>query len=591
MKKWGSNMKNHKKLIIGIATLVAVAALIVSLCFQGIDLSDECSWMSSANFMFTHSESVLYFFSYYLTVLTTAVWGHFVGDTILDYRILGALVRIAAIVVCFVFLYKRLTTLPLVLGIGYGALLSLGSLLVLYGSSYTCFFYIIAVVLLLMANAPNRRALPWLAVGGFVLGVSTLVRIPNVTSVGFFLIPVAHLYLCRELTLKKMVVQLSALAAGWVLGLGVVVAIMVTLGHLEPFMVMLEMFRGIAKDGHHSIGLLIRVQAMYYFRALMYGGGAFVAILVETAVFSRLEHVLNTRVLGWLMHSALFLSAVLLAALCIIGADSYIAGYVPSGLFLVALVFALVKGPSPMKPFWFAALVLLGIAPLGSDVPFEANRCVWPFLMPLCLDAFLTKNGVVRVTMARRFSDRVFVAAFRYALLALIVSICVYLYWGGLRDCKNRIRLTEPVAIREFAGLRTTPERARALEELSAQAKKYAADEESMLVFMKLPGLYSIVGLPPFLEGVNSNLYTLRLIDAAFDKALKAHGGKLPLVVEVKSDTDYNFPFEHKTRVTEKSEQYPLFKKFLDFVQRHGYTVVWENEDFKIYKKQQETLK
>ena len=562
-----------------VTSFVALSALLVALCFQGIDLADEGFWLTNAKFALSKPESIFYSFSYYFSVLTTSIWGRYVSDTLLSYRILGSLVRIGTIFACICCLYRVIEPLSLSVGVILGTLLSCGSLCFLYGSSYTGFFYVLSIIAIVKGMEPfamtmrTWRSAVWLAIGGFFMGASVYVRVPNITSIAFFLVPLAGLFFHRQLFLGNVLFCILSVCVGWVLGFAVLTAIVLVIGHMEYFCAMLEMLRGIAKSGHHSMGILIAAQLKYYVRALLWGGFSLISLLCCGKLLQCMQSKFRQSYSPVITGATHLLFTLCIVALCLRGSMSRVGSMMSVGLFLLAVVaeIFIFKQHANIKLIWFAGLILFGIAPLGSDCPVDANRYVLPFVMPLCVGALMKRNSLIG-------GERLV----KCLIFALVISVSIYVWRGAARDEPDRTRLTCSVDVPEYCGMFTTSERARAIEDVVRNVRRLVADVETLLVFPHSQGLYACVDRPPFLECASSNLYDTNTWDAAIERAWARYRGRLPLVVEEKWATGYSaWP---RVRIPYISKESPYYKKFAEFLQKNGYALVWENEDFKVWK-------
>lgn len=557
-------LKNHK--LQTISLFVFLGLYLVFMCFQGLDLADECFWLSNARYILTDPQSVTYAFSYWFSVLTTALWGKIFSDSILSLRILNALVKFITAIVAYLILRKDVQRGPLAVGVIWGVFLSTGSTNVLYGSAYTGFFYVCASAVLILAFRRQSRVLFF--AGGVILGLSVLARIPNVTSIGFALTPLAMSWLMRRRVDRRDVSYSMALLAGWMCGLMVMVALMFLLSHGQYFLDMLSMFREIAEGGHHSIKLLICVQLAYYARVLVMALALFGGVFLIGKINRYVDHA------GWQRIGLCFLY-VAFGIMVFWGSTYYSqlrpAVFIPVGLFWVSAFRVLLFGhDKTKKPVWMVVGVMLAIQPLGSDVPFEANKFVLPLVMPLCVGYLL------------RYSPDNSSGAMKVCIVSLISAMFAISIVDIARDAHDRSRLTCSVeSIPEFKGIYTTKERAESIKELVVNVRCTMGDERLLLTFPCMPGLYALADKTPYIEGTWSRLFSANQFECMISRAKKRYRDRLPYVLEEKWNTAWpEWPGVRLKYIDQQSRHYPLVVAVRDFLRRNRYRTVWENEDF-----------
>lgn len=575
-----------------ICAIVTSALVLFLLSLQGVDLADEGFWMSNARFALEKPESVQYAFSYWLTVVTTAIWGRWISDTALSYRWLGVLVRMMVVVMAACSLKAIVKPRSLGVGILWGVLLSTGSTLVLYGSSYTALFYMAAVTLLLkgslaICEGSNRIRCGCLLlfIAGVILGSSVFVRIPNLTSALLVVIPVGCVVIMQGVDVRLMLMSVGLVGCGWSIGFAAMALLVFCVGHGAHFLAMLDLFREIASHGHHSVGLLILVQLKYYLWAVSLALVVVVMLCLGLVALRLIELKLKFAWNVYVVHLISAVGCLLLFVACIRYWMARLAILIPAGSFLLAFVYVLFRGGNRVrKCYWLGAFILLGVQPLGSDVPFEANKFVLPFVMPLFVDIFMSTEGLLRQNVARILGAMNVRALFSWAFGALFVSMAVYAYQGVTRDCSNRLRLTESIPLPQYKGLFTTPERKNAVMEIVDNVGQLLKDEESFVVFPCLPGLHALLNKPSALEGTWSSLFPPEVMKDQFELAM-VRNGKLPIVVLQKTNTCmYDWPLRRTPFWRNGESMSKVHQAMHEILSDFRYNIVWENEDVAVYK-------
>ena len=341
-------------------TCIAVAFLIgflyrVLISLQGIDHIDSGFSNTFFQNIFTHPETMTFYFNYYLSGLLGGIWCQLAGTTgMLGFRVLEATILTASVFLIYKTFERQLTNTSyavvailvsflfptIVTTLHYNTLSFL--FLSLTSWSYSKFIY-------------TRKSL-WLFLSGMALGCCFLVRIVNLALGILILVPIVEAWLTRQRSLS--VRHGAIMLAGMLSSVAILLGVMHLLGHLPYFVKGLDEAFGFfhGDETSHASGNLFKVYLKSYVNIF----------LQMSALF----------LLGWLYQQAGRLSASWRKScrgLLVMGTLLLIATSLPylSALSLCTLLLIyLFQSDIPRDHKLMFSFVMAGayIFPFGSDI-------------------------------------------------------------------------------------------------------------------------------------------------------------------------------------------------------------------------------
>ena len=134
-------------------------------------------------------------------------------------------------------------------------------------------------------------------------------------------------------------------------------------------------------------------------------------------------------------------------------------------------------------------------------------------------------------------------------------------------------------------GVRTTPERAKAIESIVMAINEHADPGQPLLVFHSAPGLHALTGMLPYTCSTWSFLLTPTMFNVDIVRAQKRFDGQLPLVVLAKWAVGCReWPQERKAYMNSDNLRWGRRMAFDRFLSNNNYQTIFENEDFVIFK-------
>ena len=453
-----------------------------------------------------------------------------------------------------------------------------------YGNTCTSLFYMAALVWAYNWIETEKRI--YLFLFGLMLGIGVFARIANITDVLFFLIIPFYRLANREFQIGRVFFDCLMAFGGWILGVTVVLTVMFFVGHSNAFVEMLGTYSQIAEDSAsgHSLSHLIVCQLRYYWDTIYYSSvAASVVVVAIVAAFTARKCSAGCAKTAVLV-SAVVSTIVLMRLLLLLCRFPVVAAFIVCFL----LVIFLEKRPKILA-LWVLALLCLTVSPLGSDVAGTSNKYCMPLYLSLVFSA-ISRGGVVEKSLRSLLkipegSVRNIRMVLYGLLLLLGIGLLRQIWLDPIRDNSNRSLLTTCAQVKGLEYIRTTPERAKAIEDIVAEIKKQADQNQPLLVFHSAPGLHALTGMLPYTCSTWSFLLSPDLFNIDIEKARKRFGGRLPLVVLMKWAIGCReWPQERKAYINSNSTRWGRRLALDKFLADNNYQSVFEDEDFIIFK-------
>ena len=565
----------NKIYVSGIFILVVIWQLLLT--FQGFDLADTGFQLSAYRFILDDPYSVQYSMMFWLSDITGALWMKlFPAGGLYWFRVGWVLAITATFLIYFRILQQALSRNQAVISLAITLIFILrGGPECLNYDILTSVGYAIGLLFLIGGLIKNK---PWqFAISGFFLGISLFFKLSNLTLLSFFLaIPFAHLIYKRT---RICLLQNSAI---WLLGIisgaGLIIGLILYLGHWELFTNNLTFIYQMGSDSQASHGLLPLLKS--YITGYANAGVMLLFFALGVWGFIRLTKqkpiVLTSRV----RVSLLILISITVLFLSIFLKDVFWSKvrYLFIGLMILYGLMQTTdrKQNQPARTLAFIGLILLIIAPLGSDSGL--SKSVWGMwlLAPLTLSGFfeirLIKRNVLPAILSNLFRKMLFVT--------ILISAVVYAWQNTYFDVGSRIEKRFSIEHPNLDYIYTSEKRANAINETIAQAFPKMNDCEYLLSFIEMPMFNYLTGKKPFISTswpklyYNPKTFQEKLVEAVNKR------DDLPAIIRQKQATKLDdWP---ETPYVEYKD-WPEHATILDkFISQYNYNIVWENEMFQL---------
>ena len=556
-----SRLERSALIVVGVALAVPWAFI-----WQGLDFTDQGYLLTSYRCFFRHPEATEDSGGTWLTNLLGASWDALFGGLgVVGMRGLWALCM--SIGVLLVFRLVRRVTSPQA-----AAWAALAASVFLSDRRETWFSYntsssllfVVAAALLLGGMITQQRG--QLFAAGVVVGVLPFARFPNVLAAALLSTPCLAAVVFRDRR-RGLALEVSVLLAGCASGVLATLGLIHVLGHWSFFLEGIrELFAPAAQQSGYDTGTLLSRFVGDETNALAWGLG----VCAAGAALARLLGKVPSSV-AW----ALVTAAAALGVFGLAGAEERWRFVVPGASYwlLGAVALGLWRRSFEQRTLSFIALVIVGIAPLGSNNGIKnAHMGLW-LALPLALALLWTLDASALAGQGRKL-----------ALLACLVVAGEGLHRAGTYTYRDSARETLLTTV-DHPQLRaqfTSPARAKVVHEVLEALERRVAAGDYLLAYEGTPLLQYLTRTRPYLNrpwlmGVVSGDEVTRL---AADAPRRT--GCLPVaVLTLKTTRSADWP--KSARQLEAREPTRSARIAINaFLRAHGYRRTWRNSFFEI---------
>ena len=545
--------------------------------FRGLDMTDMGFLLTNQRLIFSHPESVSYWFHLWLTNITGGLvdllfggfgvlphkftaavifWGTAAGIFLLYRHSIGREIILLAVAasMAFVFMYK---------------------INIVHYNNLSALCYVFGGVLL--SEAVVRRQVWLFTFSGFLLGLNAFVRMPNIVGLGLIFVPILLDLLTNDPSRKSRIGFKAVVFffLGAFFAAAAAFLALAVLGHLRIYLASLwDLSESSERDvGNYSLIKLILIPMRDIVYSLVYG----LPVAVSFAVASALVSLLKKR---WLRIAAGFLIAGIVYGL-VVGPIWKATGLATSlrliyrataGVCYWAILVILFDRHADSRLRFTAVLTAcISLAlNVGSDTGINVSTYVFPAMFPALLaagESFARTSGrFLKTTWLRSFvSLPLVVAAFFMGVSGYVIKNIVY------RDMPQMHRMVDYPQLR---GVFTSEARAQILEESIPVISAYVPPGSILFAFDSLPLLHFALRTRPYLGNAWPAQYDPRYLDTLLKR--EERQAPLPVVVLAKSNPRWStWPANSAPPVhTEPVEA---------FLVRNQYGMAWENSAFELY--------
>lgn len=580
----------------------AFAGLVFLYCilmtFQGLDLSDEGLNAVFYRNIYTDPEAVQYTFMFWLSGVvggafdylfpTMGIWGH---------RMLGAFTLGITCMLAYKLLRPYLGKAALRLGLLF-ALLVIANNIRMFHYNYLCMLlYMLCALFLFNGLKRNKPFLIFLA--GMMVAFETLARIPSLVNLGLVLAIFYYGYL-QQYSWGRMFRLAFIFGGGFIAGMVVMIAFGMATGQLDIFLgavkLVMEMGSGGASS-HYGLGKLLKQFVVLYGSAVKHGLMIGIPILASAMLCNLIQYRPSWR--KPLIN--ILVTLLLLAFAWLIWTNKInhiIMVFLLTDLSMLAalLIFTTEKSVD-LRVLTLMGLYIILTYPLGSsDGIYTVGMYTLWIGLPIAVDYFsrwtqLETNWKLDSTRAgwnlkTWIDNRQFRTIGLLAVLLIFFALLRQAYYYPFFDWNDRTRMTAQVDNPYIRHVYTTPERARVINELLAESKKYFQEGDTVLMYHTIPMMHYLTRTRPYLRNALPWLYEGSFFGEEL-RSTEAKTGQRPVIVRqlIKTVAEAsNWPDpppyfdENWATINEKRDE-----ALENFINEHGYREVWNNGVFAIY--------
>lgn len=486
----------------------------------------------------------------YLTVLAGSIWDKFFGfGGILSHRIFGLLLGC----VSFYFtwrLLKEFTRYPLWIFIGcflpmlHGIVMCVGSISGFLLGIASCFLY----------ESYKEKSLWKYMIAAVLVGMSLFARFTAVLMIAIlFLPPIFHLHDDRKHAFRQALIGVG----GFLLGMALVLLLITCMGHFDAYYqsIFVDLVSsGKTEGSSHNIWNLLYV----YLRDCGIVFGSLGIVLLIAWVINR--YCLKSASIYISVIIVLSGALILLIKLLVDHVSPIAHNYI---LAVASFTFLLLSGKETIKKYDFlVSLVVLGalIGPMGSDVAILGHGCCF---LSLALPMFVSSLS------DNPNRKRIIYLALALCLVYSAERIRRIVMFGNFWEYGPRYEMTYKLEGSKYATIFVSKETKETMDPLLFELKKYVKPDDELMCFFSIPIVHYFTETRPYTYHncpafYDPDLFCKRLHKAEKEKPL------LPVVVVEKNSEK----LEGANR-----DKYECLK---DFMNRHRYHQVWQNEKYVI---------
>ncbi len=421
--------------------------------FWGFEILDSGFHLTAFDNVFDAPDSVSYNFMYYLTnVIGGGMMKLLPNIGIWGFRVVGAVMVDIALVFIFCVLRKDLPVIHLLIGAVLVVVCYIKVPYSLNNGICTCFFYVCFLLLLYKGIICRNNILLFLS--GCLVGINIFTRIPNVLAIGLgFIILTNQWFINRKINFAWS--ALIWFLVGVVIGVSAVAVLIWILGHQAAFMeAMNVLFLKGTSSSDHSAGILVIAQLYTDFIAVIYAASFFTVFYIN----NRLEGDHIKRILFIVIASMVIAYHVYLNnaynplwALCVVG----------------CIVGLHMKGPKALLAI--LALYMMVVEPIGSNSGYTHGSLPALLAAPLASSIILNRRNFIFVI-----------------IVCATLGLCL-VKQGNYFDFGPLAEKCYEISTRECMYIRTTEERAIAMNSSLPAIKRLVSPEDTLLVLGEAP--------------------------------------------------------------------------------------------------------
>lgn len=528
---------------------------------KGIDVQDTCSYLTKYRYLFDKSVKVNELFYLFGEVVGGIIFHIMPGYQVLALNIASWLCYTATAILIYLFLKDYMPRIPLLACVLVGSFFGITWVHCLNWNAISMLLQTIGIMVLIKALRIDSNKL--IVVTGILFAVNTFVRLPNILQLGLVVVVFWH-YSFTELHKKQtllLCVKKAISKCLWmVLGgaIGGVFSILLSIGILgfDKFIDDILMLTAVGGGDDSSHGL-VRIISLFY-RGMLRGAGnwlkfgsvllllAVVAIIIDNSVFVKMKALLKFRIICVLGA----IITCILAFFMGINADYLDAHvFVAFGAIAIGSIGALyyVKKDIIFSDMCLSTVIVEGILTIGTDTGVAYYRVYMglPLAFTVCILIRFVKELVSRdnkeyktLSELKKFQKKkkwLVPCAILFLILSASFSV-VYPLSAGYHyattfvyhDSDNEF-LVQGIKAKEFAGIKTSVERAELIDRLQELLLPYEEYELLQLGSFNIGCV--ITDMKPFFDSSWPDLeyLTMDRFHTQLEQGIKE--GDLPVIV------------------------------------------------------------
>ena len=565
--------------------------------FQGLDFADEGFHLTFYLQFFTHPESMVMNFMYWLTGLVGGAFLYlFPYFGILGLRVLGIIVIMLTSLTAYSLLKTHLKLFNLRIGILLVILfVNSNDLKEIYYDNISAILTVFAAFFLF--KGLTNKKLTQIILSGAFISLSMFSRLPSITLL-IFLLAILYDGFINNRKFIFIIKQSFLFMGGFVLMTIAILLFMKLIGHLSLYVENLKIVLGwgaSAEDSHNLKQLMINFINAYS-KSLIYTAllAIFLLILSILDNFRSSLAKFNSGIVLYVIKIAIILIFLYLIVSNKFTYYKLLALFSGISLIVSIIIIASSRYNKEIKLLVFIGCLFLLFAPLGSAGGLYGHgRNTFWIIFPIAIDfIFNIKSIEGRFNMLNDSSQedslkisisKNQLAIFKRYFIGMSVIACLYFaYYYPYFDMSDRVKMVSTIDNKLAKGIFTTKERAFVVNELLKESSKYVKKDDFVLAYDCIPLYHFLTETRPYMPNSWPWLYLPDFFKFELNN-ISNKSNNLPVIILQKVNTlSTDWPQNHNLGYLRSNPENERDSILNDFMVINGYTKVWENIAFEI---------
>jgi hypothetical protein len=518
---------------------------------KGIDVQDTCSYLTKYRYIFDKSVKVNELFYLFAEVAGGIIYHIMPSHQVLALNVASWLCYSATAILIYIFLKDYMSRIPLLAAVLAGSFFGITWVHCLNWNAISMLLQTIGLMVLIKAMVKDSNKL--IVLSGMIFAVNTFVRLPNILQLGLVCV-VFWNYFMPEFNFKKAMIKSLWMVLGG--SIGGILSIVISIGILGfgKFSDDILMLTSVSGGGESSHGL-VRIVSLFY-RGMLQGAGNWIKFGMFLVVFSIFLVLIEKVLKAFFLKEIHVISIAGTVIAAIFGMflglkadyiDVHV--FVAFGAIILGTIaaFFYAKKDIIFSDMCLAAVIIEGILTIGTDTGSAYYRVYigLPLAIIVCILIKLVKE--LLLYKDRKYKTLSELKKLQWKskwLIPSLIMICMvtagfsvmyplaagyhYATTFVYHDSANPY-LVKRIKAKEFAGLKTSVERAGLLDRLVELLKPY--NDYQLLQLGSFNAGCVITDMKPFFDSSWPDLeyLTMDRFNSQLEKGIEE--GNYPVIV------------------------------------------------------------
>lgn len=461
---------------------------------KGIDVQDTCSYLTKYRYVFDKSVKVNELFYLFGEVIGGIIFHLMPSHQVLALNVASWMCYTTTAILIYTILKKYMPRIPLLAAVLVGSFFGLTWVHCLNWNAISMLLQTIGLMVLLKAIERDSNKL--LVISGIIFAVNTFVRLPNILQLALVLV-VFWNYFVQDFNLKKAIGKSLWMVLGGATGGFVSIIAAIGILGFDKFSDDIIMLTSVGGGGESSHGI-VRIVSLFY-RGMLQGAGNWLkygALLVVIAIVI----VMFQRVIATTMHKST--NTIVVAGVAITSVLGSIIGlkadyinvhvFVAFGVIVLGTISAVYYARKDImfSNICLATVIIEGVLTIGTDTGSAYYRVYMglPLAMIVCILIKFAKELLYKEQKYKTLSQLKKIQWKNRWVVPSVITLCLagagfavmyplaagyhYATTFVYHDSENKY-LVQGIKSEEFAGLKTSKERAELLDQLAELLEPY----------------------------------------------------------------------------------------------------------------------